>query len=117
MTEYISPATKVLYKLTQIIWFILSLIEILLLFRFILKLIGANPGAAFTSFIYNVSNVFAWPFISVFKVTYVEQNIFEWTTLLAMFVYWIIAVLLVELILMGRDIPKEEAARKLDIME
>jgi hypothetical protein len=115
--EYTSPANRVLYKLTQVIWFILGLIELLLLFRFALKLIGANPGAPFTSFIYNVSNIFAGPFISVFKVTYVEQNVFEWTTLLAMFVYWLIAVLLVELLLMGRDIPKREAEKRLDEME
>ncbi len=112
-----SPVVKPLYKLTQIIWFILGLIELLLLFRFVLKLIGANSTATFTNFIYSVSNVFVGPFIAVFKVTYLEGNIFEWTTLLAMFVYWIVAVLLVELLLMGRDIPKEEASRRLDEME
>jgi hypothetical protein len=112
-----SPTTKPLYRGTQIIWYILGFIEIILLFRFVLKFLGANPDAGFSSFIYAITFVFASPFISVFRVTYVEGSIVEWTTLLAMFVYWVIAAGIVKLFLMGKTVSTPEAAVKLDNQE
>ena len=92
MDSYNSPSTKPLYRGTQIVWYIVGLLEALLAFRFVLKLFGANPSAGFTSFIYGVTYPFAAPFLSVFKITKVEGSVFEWTTLLAMLVYWLIAL-------------------------
>ncbi|OHA86076.1 MAG: hypothetical protein A2123_03150 [Candidatus Zambryskibacteria bacterium GWB1_40_5] len=99
------------------VWYIVGLIEVLLLFRFVLKLLGANAGAGFTSFIYGATNFLASPFISVFRVSYIEGNIFEWTTLLAMLVYWIIAMGIVKLFLMGKTVSTPEAAVKLENQE
>lgn len=114
MNSYNSPTTKSLFKGTQIVWYILGLIEMLLLFRFVLKLLGANPDAGFTSFIYNVTYIFAAPFLNVFRLTYVEGSIFEWTSLLAMLVYWMIAVAIVRLFLMSKTVSTPEAAAKLE---
>lgn len=114
MDSYNSPTTKPLYRGTQIVWYILGLIEVLLLFRFILKLLGANPGAGFTDFIYGATYVFAAPFLSVFRITQVQGSIFEWTTLLAMLVYWIIATGIVKLFLMGKTVSTPEAADKMN---
>jgi hypothetical protein len=47
-----SPTTKPLFRGTQIVWYMLTLLEVFLMFRFILKLTAANPEAGFTSFIY-----------------------------------------------------------------
>jgi hypothetical protein len=116
-SSFNSPTTKPLYRGTQIVWYILGLIEIFLLFRFVLKFLGANPGAGFTHFVYGVTYVFAAPFISVFRVTYVEGNIFEWTTLLAMLVYWIIAIGIIKLFLMGKTVSTPEAAVKMNNQE
>lgn len=113
MNSYNSPTTKPLYRGTQIVWYILGIIEVLLLFRFILKLLGANPGAGFSSFIYGVTYIFSAPFLTVFRVTSIEGSIFEWTTLLAMIVYWIIAWGIVRLLLIGKTVPTPEAADKL----
>jgi hypothetical protein len=112
-----SPTTRPLYRGTQIVWYILGLLEVLLLFRFILKMLGANPEAGFSSLIYAVTQVFVAPFISVFKITYAQGSIVEWTTLLAMLVYWIIAAGIVRLLLMGRTVSTPEAAVKLDKQE
>lgn len=109
-----SPTTKPLYRGTQIVWYILGFIEVLLLFRFVLKLLAANPTAGFSSFIYGVTNFFAAPFLSVFRIIYVEGSIFEWTTLLAMLVYWVIAVGVIRLFLIGKTVSTPEAAVKLD---
>jgi hypothetical protein len=109
-----SPRTKPLYRGTQIVWYILGILEILLAFRFVLKLFGANPYAGFTNFIYTLSQPFAAPFLNVFRISRVEGSIFEWTTLLAMVVYWIIAWGIVNLFVMGKPVSTPEAAVKLD---
>ena len=114
MDSYNSPTTKPLYRGTQIVWYILGLLEVLLAFRFILKLLGANPDAGFSSFIYGVTYIFATPFISVFRTTYVEGSIFEWTTALAMLVYWIVAMGIIKLFVMGKTVSTPEAAVKLN---
>jgi hypothetical protein len=117
MDSYNSPSTKPLYRGTQIVWYILGLLEALLAFRFVLKLLAANPSAGFTNFIYNATYVFAAPFLSVFRISRVEGSIFEWTTLLAMVVYWLIAMAIVKLFLMSKSVSTPEAAAKLDRQE
>ena len=109
-----SPSTKPLYHGTQVVWYILGILECLLAFRFVLKLLGANPTAGFSSFIYGVSRPFAAPFLNVFKVSKVEGSIFEWTTLLAMIVYWLVAMGIIRLLVMGKTVSTPEAADKLD---
>lgn len=113
-SSYNSPSTKPLYRGTQIVWYILGLLEVLLAFRFVLKLAAANPGAGFSSFIYGVSYIFAAPFLTVFRVTKIEGSVFEWTTLLAMAVYWLIAWGIVKLFFMSKTVSTPEAAAKLD---
>jgi len=117
MDSSTSPSTKPLYRGTQIVWYLLGLLEVLLAFRFILKLLGANAAAGFTSFIYGVTHIFTAPFLSVFRMTKVSGNIFEWTTLLAMLVYWIVALGIVRLFLMGKTVSTPEAASKLNAQE
>lgn len=117
-SSYTSTSTKPLYRGTQIVWYVLSIIEVLLAFRFVLKFLGANPGAGFTSFIYGITYVFATPFLSVFQnAQVVPGSVFEWSTLLAMVVYWIVAAGIIRLFLMGRTVSTPEAAAKLDQVE
>lgn len=117
MDSYNSPSTKPLYRGTQIVWYIVGLLEALLAFRFVLKLLGANPLAGFTSFIYGITYPFAAPFLSVFRITDVNGSVFEWTTLLAMLVYWLVAMAIVKLFLMGKTVSTPEAAVKLNNQE
>src|SRR3989344_8781421 len=99
-SSYNSPTTKPLYKGMQIVWYIVGVLEAMLAFRFVLKLLGANPSAGFTNFIYGFTQPLAAPFLSVFKMTRVDGSIFEWTTLLAMIVYWLVAMAIVKLFTM-----------------
>lgn len=108
-----SASTKPLYRGTQVVWYLLGLVEALLAFRLVLKMLGANPGAGFTNFIYSVTYPFTAPFLSVFRVTQVNVSVFEWTTLLAMFVYWAVAVGIIRIFLMSRSVSTPEAAYKL----
>lgn len=106
-------STKPLFKGTQIIWYILTIVEVILLLRFALKLLGANPNAEFTNFVYSLSLTFVAPFQAVFQNSAMQGNVFEWTTLLAMLVYYIIALILVQLLVMGKPVSEGEAESKL----
>ena len=112
-----SASTKPLYRGTQIVWYLLGLLEILLAFRFVLKLFAANPEAGFSSFIYGITYVFTAPFLSVFRISHVAGSIFEWTTLLAMFVYWVVAIGIIKIFLIGKTVSTPEAAEKLNAQE
>ncbi len=114
MDSYNSPSTKPLYRGTQIVWYIAGLLEALLAFRFLLKLFGANPAAGFTNFIYGITQPFAAPFLNVFRISNVNGSVFEWTTVLAMLVYWLIALAIIKLFLMGKTVSTPEAAVKLE---
>ncbi|KUG23531.1 hypothetical protein ASZ90_006677 [hydrocarbon metagenome] len=113
-SSYSSATTKPLYRGTQVVWYILGLIEVILAFRFGLKLLAANPSAGFSSFIYIVSYPFAGPFLNVFHASKVESGIFEWTTLLAMFVFFLIAWGIIRLFFMSKTVSTTEAAAKMD---
>lgn len=114
MDSFNSPSTKPIYRGTQIVWYILYIIEAFLAFRFVMKLLDANEGAGFTSFVYGVTYVFATPFLNVFSVSSVAGSVFEWTTLLAMVVYWIVAMGIIKLFLIGKTVSTPEAAVKLE---
>ena len=106
-------SVRPLYRGTQVVWYILSVIETLLVFRFLLKLIGANPEAGFTKLIYTLSYPFDAPFLYVVRSTQVSGSVFEWTTLLAMLVYWVLAWGIVRLFVMGKPVSRTEAEVKL----
>lgn len=84
------------------VYFILGALEILLLFRLILKMTGANPGSGFVAFVYSVSNFFVLPFQAIFSAPTAPgaetTAIFEPSTLIGMIVYAVIALGVVKLI-------------------
>ena len=109
-----SETSRPLYRGAQVVWYSLYIIETLLIVRFLLKLLGANPGAAFSDFIYSLSYIFVWPFAAVFPNNYVQGSIFEWTTLLALVVYWLLATAIVKLFIMSKSVSTYEADVKLN---
>ena len=82
--------------------------------RFILKLTAANPGSGFVSFIYSTSNVFSQPFSSIFHVTVTYNSVFEWSTLIAMFVYLVIAYGIVKLIQLVNPVTQDKVKETID---
>lgn len=117
MDSYVSSSTKPLYRGTQIVWAVLGIIGALLAFRFLLRLLGANPAAGFTDLIYTLSYPFVLPFQAVFSPTQVSGSVFEWTTLLAMLVYWLVALGIIRLLVMSRSVSTPEAAVHLENQE
>jgi len=78
--------------LARIIWFIAGILLILLAFRFVFALLGANPNNGFANFIYTTSHPFVAPFFGLFgyDLRYGVSR-FESFTLVAMAVYALIA--------------------------
>ncbi len=116
-SSYSSPTSKPLFRGTQIVWYVLALMETFLVFRFVLKLLAANAAAGFTNFVYVATYIFVAPFNSVFQITQVDGSIFEWTTLLAMLVYMLVAWAIVKLLVMSKTVSTPEAAAKLNRAE
>ncbi len=102
-----------LYRITQVVWYVLAIMELLLAMRFFLKLFAANPTAGFTKFIYTATWLFAGPFTYVFGASQVQGNVFEWSTLLAMVVYLGIAWMIVKALIMSKPVSTKEADEKL----
>ena len=86
----------------NIVWYVLGLIEILIAFRFILKLLGANPASSFVDIIYSVTGVLTAPFDSIFGIASTQagdvKSVFEPSILVAAAVYAVIAWGIVKLI-------------------
>ncbi len=77
--------------LSRIAYAIVSIIIVILVFRFMLLLLGANPEAGFVEFVYAISAPLIAPFEAVFPSTQMDRAYFEWNSLLAIAVYAVIA--------------------------
>jgi uncharacterized protein YggT (Ycf19 family) len=113
MDSRYSPTTRPLYFGTQVVWYVLGLIETLLVFRFVLKLLGANPESSFSVAMYSITHFLVAPFVTVFRVNLTESGAFEWTTILAMLVYYLLGIGIIKLLLMSRSVSTHEAAHNL----
>lgn len=75
------------FKVTQIIWLLLGILEAVLGLRFLFKLIGVNPANPFASILYGFSDIFVAPFANLTGTPSADGMVFEFTTLLAMLIY------------------------------
>ena len=87
----------------RIAYYILGVILVILTFRFLLALFGANPGNGFTQFIFELSRPLVEPFFGLFRYE-PDYGVgrFEIFTLVAMGVYTVIAWGIVALIRLPR---------------
>ena len=79
-----------LYQVNRILWSLLAFLEILLAFRFVLRMIGANPASGFAVLMYGVTGVFVAPFNGLVGTPTSGGSALEVTTLIAMAVYALI---------------------------
>ena len=85
--------------LRELLTFVFSLVEISLIFRFILKLFGANTNSSFVSFIYQNTQALLSPFLLAFPSPNVSGRfVLEFTTLFAIFVYAFLGYLIREVL-------------------
>lgn len=90
--------------LSRLIWFVAGVILVLLAFRFLLSLLGANRNNGFADLIYSASYPFVAPFFGLFSYDNINYGVsrFEIYTLVAMLVYAAIAWGLTHLANLGR---------------
>ena len=97
-------------KIANVVWTIVGLIEALIGIRVILKLIGANAGNGFVSFIYNLSGVFVRPFLGIVNDPTSGNTVLEINSLIAMLVYLILGWAILKLIVLIFNVTEPPTA-------
>jgi len=94
-------------KARKYVYYILGVLEVLFAIRLIFKLLGANPSSPFVSFIYSLTQLFLWPFASIFRTAVTKgietQAVLEPTTIIGMIVYALIAWGIIKLIEINKN--------------
>jgi hypothetical protein len=78
-------------KLNDFLQWFLVVLEVTLAIRFFLKLIGALQKNLFVGFLYALTDIVLFPFSNIvnsFKISSGQE--FEWSTLIAILIYWLI---------------------------
>src|SRR6202171_2055121 len=95
-------------RAVEVTYLVFGIIEGLLAIRLVLKLLGANPQAGFTNFIYGLTDVFMAPFRNLLPTVGSSSGaVLETSVVIAIIVYaliaWVIARLIV--IIFFRNVP------------
>lgn len=106
---------KTIFRSYQVIWYLLGVLEVILGFRFVLRLLGANPLSGFASFIYAISYPFVLPFINLFSIPQSSGFALESGTLFAMIFYLLLAWAFVKLFQMAKPATPEEVDRAVSV--
>lgn len=105
---YVAPASQVnvnanpspyapVWTVTRVITLIFTVLEIVLLIRFILKLLGANPQQALVSGLYGITEPLVRPFQGIWPQTN-TPTVIDVPALLAIVFLFLIAALVVALV-------------------
>lgn len=106
--QEVYESKKAIFRTYQIVWYILGVIEVLMIFRILLKAFGANPLNGFTYVVYGASSLFSAPFLGMFQNITQDQNVFEVGTFIGCFVYLVVAYGIIQLLqLIKPTNPKE----------
>ena len=85
-------------RLTQLVWLLFGILEALIGLRVLLKLIAANPNSPFAALVYSASGLFVWPFAGLTRTPAAEGMVLDIPSIIAMFVYALVAWAIVRLI-------------------
>jgi hypothetical protein len=89
---------ETVYKVSQIVWLLFGGLEALVGIRVILLLIGANPANGFTAFVYQITQLFLWPFQNLIANPTFQNMTLEVTSIIAMIVFALLGWLIVRMI-------------------
>ena len=76
-----------IFQVTRLIWAVLTLLEVMLALRFLLKLVGANAASGFGTFVYGATALLVLPFNGLLSSWSAGESVLEVTTLVAMAIY------------------------------
>jgi hypothetical protein len=89
---------RALLKISQFIWLGFGILEGLIGVRIVLKLIAANPDSPFARLIYEITAPFLAPFVGLTSTPAANGVVLEIHSIVALFVYALISVLVERLI-------------------
>jgi hypothetical protein len=79
------------FKATQLIWLLFGFLEVLIVLRIGLMLIGANPNSPIVAMIYGITYLFLFPFTGLISSPAVGNMVLEISSMFAIVVYGLIA--------------------------
>jgi uncharacterized protein YggT (Ycf19 family) len=79
-------------KLNEYLLWFLMVLEVTLLLRFLLKLIGADPNNPFAGFLYALTDILLYPFLGIVNSPSIHppNQAFEFSTLIGVIVYFLV---------------------------
>jgi len=78
-------------KLNDFLQWFSVVLEVVLVIRFLLKLIGASPENLFAGFLFALTDIILTPFSNIVHTPSLRPDqAFEWPTLIAMAIYWLL---------------------------
>jgi uncharacterized protein YggT (Ycf19 family) len=89
------------FKVNQIVWYIVGLIDVILALRVVFLLLSAAQ-TGFTLFLYNLTQPLVAPFQGIFPAPTVQGSYFDTAALVAMLIYALIGLAIVGLINLTR---------------
>jgi hypothetical protein len=78
------------YRAEQAIWFVVGVVDALLIIRFLLKLLGASLASGFVRFTYDLTAVMVAPFHGIFNTVASGRSVLEPESLVAIAIYTLI---------------------------
>lgn len=112
LVEQVKVKASSTQQIEYIVYYLLGALEVILLFRLILKVMGASTASGFVRMIYTLSAIFVMPFEGIFQrgVTQGLETVavFEPATVVAIVVYALIAWGIVKLIRISSGEKQEE---------
>lgn len=98
----------IVQRITQLLWLTTAIIVSLIAIRFSLKLLAANPDAAFARAIYQVTESLVSPFTGLLESpTFEGGAILEVASIFALIVYLMVALMLITLFQILFSAPKQ----------
>ncbi len=101
------------HTVVNLVYYFFGLLDILLIFRLILKVLGASTTSGFVNMIYTITKIFIMPFEGIFRRGVAQgietTSILEPATIVALIVYALLAWGIVVLIrlLSGKQLVTE----------
>jgi uncharacterized protein YggT (Ycf19 family) len=89
-----SPARRAI----EVVYLVFGIVNGLLLIRLVLKLLGANPEAGFTTFLYGVTDFFLAPFRGLLPAIVNGKSVFEPSVVIAILIYALVAFALAKIV-------------------
>ena len=95
----------------EVMWYVLTVIELLLLVRFFLQLFAVVPTGLFESLVYSSTEYLLVPFTKL-SVT-ADTGVISWTAIIAIPTYLLLCIGIIRLISRSTSFSRIEAARAL----